>query len=218
MALIQQFTVSQNQAATIIQVNDDTGLYNNPDNLGGYGSPNTARADLALILIAKYKAIAADESLTPDTYDPEIIELWSIPNISKDGHYEFKIYPVDKKTGAETPALNDFVYDFSGNQLQRWNGSSWVSATNAELETNDVTHTTVDYPVLALATIAFNNVNKLYISGSRTTSRPDLKAAISDTSALINGSLSLFAEGAFAQAQDNIERYQSRVDTLANLT
>lgn len=218
MALIQNFTVSQNQAGTVLYLADSTGDYDAGDNTGGYGAPNTARNLLALIALAKYKASTGDVDLTVDSYDPESVTQWTISDNDSDGHVEIKVYSIAKKTGSETPVTNDFVYDFSGNQLQRWNGSSWVSATYSELEDNDITHTTIDYPVLSAVWVAFNNCNKLYISGSSTMSRNDLKAAISDTSAILNGTIALFAEGSFATAQKNIERYQSRVDTLTALT
>lgn len=221
MALQQQFTVSQSQDAATLYLNDDTGDYSAVDNPGGYGTPNTARNALALILIVNYKASTGDEALTPDTYDPETIELWTIPGNAKDGHVEFKVYAIDAyPTGSEpgAPATNDFIYDTTLNRLERWNGSAWVTATNSELTTNDVAHTTVDYPVLGLMWIAFNNINKLYISSPTTTNRNDLKDAISDTAAMLNGTIALFAEGAYAQAQKNIEKYQSRVDTLTALS
>ncbi len=217
MALQQSFSVSQSQDASILYLTDTTGNYNVTTNPGGYGSPNVARTDLALILIVTYKATEADVDIQPSTYNPETIGLWTIPYDQNDGWVEFKVYPIAKKTGAETPSLNDFVYDFSGDQLQRWNGSAWVSAVYSELVTNDVAHTTVDYPVLGEMWVAFNNINKLYISGCKTMNRSDLKAAISDTSAMLNGTIALFAEGAFSQAQENIEKYQSRVDTLSEL-
>lgn len=218
MALVQRFSVSQSEDASVIYLNDETGDYDASDNPGGYGTPNTARADLALIVLAAYKASTGDEELTPSTYDPESVEQWEYASNGKDGHFQFDVYPVAKKTGAETPSTNDFVYDFSGDQLQRWNGSAWVSAEDSELEDNDEAHTTVDYPILALMWIAFNNLNKLSISGCKSESKSDIQKYIMDTENMLNGVIALFAEGSYAQAQENIEKYQSRVDYLAALS
>lgn len=218
MALQQSFEVSQNQLATIIYITDTTGTYDVSSNPGGYNTPNENRTDLALIMLATYKGSEADVDLTIDSYDPEDVTEWQVTDSPADGWHLFNVYSIAKKTGAETPVLNDFVYDFSGNHLQRWNGSSWVNVEYSELADNDVTHISVDYPVLSDLWSAFNLLNKLYIAGCKTMNRNDLKAAISDTSAMLNGTIALFAEGAFAQAQENIEKYQSRVDTILTLS
>lgn len=217
MALSQVFSVSQNQAATVFYPSDDTGDYS-LTNPGGYGSPNTARADLAILLVVKYHPSTATVALTVGTYDPKTVTDWTVTGNGKDGHFSFTFYSVARKTGSETPVLNNFVYDFTGNQLQRWNGSSWVSATTADLETNDAAHKTIDYPSLGFMFIAFNNLNKRFILGCKTMSRQDIQAAIVETAAMLNGTIALFAEGSFSQAQENIEKYASRVVVLADLT
>ncbi len=217
MALQQNFSVSQSQSGSTLYPSDETGEYS-IDNTTGYGTPNTNREDIAIILIANRKPLSGDVELTPDSYDPETVQQWTITGQTTDGHIQLDFYSIDIKTGAETPTLNDFVYDATADELQRWSGSAWVAAENSELEDNDVTHITVDYPLITQMWLAFNNLNKLYISGCKTMNRNDLKAAISDTSAMINGTIALFAEGSFAQAQEGIEKYQSRVETLIALS
>lgn len=223
MALSQTFTPSQSQAATILYLDDLTGSYNVTTNPGGYGAPNTERTDLALILIAKYKAIAADDYLTISSYDPEIVTEWTMPSITRDGHYEFKVYSVPKSGTEGSPVSGMFRWDFATDLLERYNGSTWVtsSATDGvylELETYDFDHVTVDYPVLGLMMIALNNANKLGITGCKSQSRSDIEKIIMDTTNMLNGSLALFAEGSYSQAQENIEKYQSRVDQITALT
>jgi len=217
MALQQVFTISESQDGETIYIDDDTGDYDVSTNPGGYGTPNPARADVALILIANYKSSTGDEAMTITSYDPESVTQFIITSADTDGHIEFDIYTIAKKTGAEVPATNDFVYDFSANQLERWNGSAWVSATTADLVTYDEVHTTLDYPHIPELWMAKNNLVKLYILGCKSTKRDDLFKMIVNTNTMIDGVLALFAEHSYSQAQENIENYQNIVDEILTL-
>jgi hypothetical protein len=214
------FEVSENQGGTTLYLDDNTGSYHATDNTGGYGSPNTARNALALILIAYYKATSGDIELTPTSYDPVTVTQYTIPTaeLQGDGWYQFTVYPVAVKTGAETPSLNDFVYDNAADQLERWNGSAWVTATNSELEDNDETHENVHHAHIPDLFTAFNRVNELLIEGTQANlSRTDLTQYLKETDIMVNGSLSYFTKGDRAQFQTNIEKYQSRVDEILEL-
>jgi len=218
MALNLQFTVEQSDDAATLYLIDSTGDYDASTNPGGYGGSNTARSDLALLAVATYKATSGDVDLVIAAYDPEVVTQFVITAEGSDGWTQFKVFPVARKTGSETPSTNDFVYDFTANQLQRWNGSSWVSATVSELVSNDKTHVTEDYPVLYDLWLAYNNLNKLIILGCATETKSDLHKYLVDTRVMLVGTIALFAEGSFSQAQKNIEKYQSRVDVLKSLT
>lgn len=220
---IYTFQVSQSDDGGTIYLSDITGDYNVSTNPGGYGAPNTARTDLALILIVNYKAIAGDESIAVSGYDPEVVTQWTMPNITKDGHYEFKVYQVPRSGTEGAPVSGMFRWDFATNLLERYNGSTWVTSAAVdgiyvELEQYDRPHTTVNYPILYDLWMANNNINKLYILGSKTTARADLQKAIFDTKTMMSGVIAIFAEGNYQQAQENIEKYQSRVDALIALT
>lgn len=218
MALTQVFQFSQSQDASLVYVTDITGDYNASTNPGGYGAPNTARNALANYIILEYKASTGDESLTVEAYDPEDVEQWTATWNENDGHFTATVYPVPIKTGAETPAENDFVHDAAANQLQRWNGAAWVSAVVTELEDNDFSHTTTNYPILANMYVAFNNLNKLLISGCKTAPKSDIQKYIIDTQGMIYGTIALFAEGSYQQAQENIEKFNSKVVEFTALT
>lgn len=214
---IYNFEVSENQGGTILYLDDNTGAYEATENPGGYGSPNTARADLALIVIAKYKASDGAVSITADTYDPEIVTQWVFDSdLQGDGHYEFNVYPVAKKA-AQPATLNTFVYNFTSNQLERGNGSTFVAATYPELETYGHVHETVNHAHIPSLFSAFNRINELIIEGSSQKSRSDLKQYLMETSVMIYGSLSYFTEGNYTLFQENIEKYQSRVDEILEL-
>jgi hypothetical protein len=211
------FEVSENQGGTILYLDDNTGAYEVTENPGGYGSPNTARADLALIVIAKYKASDGSVTITADTYDPEGVTQWVYDNdLQGDGHYEFNVYPVAKKA-AQPATLNTFVYNFTTNQLERGNGSSFVSATYPELEIYDHVHETVNHAHVPDLFSAFNYVNELIIEGADQRSRSDLKQFLFETSVMIHGSLSYFTEENYTLFQENIEKYQSRVTEILAL-
>jgi hypothetical protein len=210
------FEVSENQGGTILYLDDNTGVYEASENPGGYGAPNTERADLALIVIAKYKASSGAVSITADTYDPESVTQWVFDDLQGDGNYEFSIYPVAKKA-AQSPTLNTFVYNFTSNQLERGNGAAFVAATYPELETYDAAHETVDHAHIPDLFSAFNRINELIIEGTDQKSRSDLKQYLFETSVMIHGSLSYFTEGNYTLFQENIEKYQSRVDEILEL-
>lgn len=218
MALVQRFTITESQDGSIIYVNDATGDYDVTSNPGGYGGPNTERSNVALIIIGDYKASAGDTELTFDAYDPEVVTQFSVSNLDTDGYYQFKIYTVDKYV-AQSPTLNTFVYNFTSNQLQRGNGSGFVSAEPEELEENDIANNTQDWPHIPDLSRARNYLNKLRLIGAaQSTKQTDLFAYLVQTEVVIYGVIALFGEGSYTTAQEEIEKYQSRVDTILELT
>lgn len=217
-----QFSVDVSQDGATLYLNDETGDYS-VDNPGGYGAPNTARSDLALIVIAKYKATAADSSITVSGYDPESVTQWIMPGLTLDGHYEMKVYQVAKSGTEGAPTTNLFRWDFATNLLERYNGSGWVTSpatagVYTELETYDAPHTTVDYPLLVKLWRALNNLNKLNILGSKTNPRTTIREAVYDTQIMIDGVIAMFAEGNYSQAQEAVEKYDSRATTILSWT
>lgn len=217
MALVQRFVPSDNQAGTTTTVSDETGTYDAVSNPGGYGAPNTPRDEVALIILGKYKASAGDTDLTPDAYDPETVTEFVFPDLEHDGYYQYKIYTVDKYV-AQPATLNTFVYDFASNQLMRGNGATFVAAEHSELEDNDIANTTQDWPHIPDLSRAKNYLNKLLLIGSKSTKKTDLKEYLESTEIMYYGGIALFGEGEYTTFQEEIEKYQSRVDTILELT
>ncbi len=217
MTLLQVFTITESQDGSTIYISDETGTYNAISNLGGYGAPNTERADLALIILGKYKASTGDTDLSFDTYNPEVVTQFSVSNLDTDGYYQFKIYSVDRYV-AQPPTLNTFVYDFTAHALKRGNGSAFVVATNDELETNDIINNAKDWPHIPDLSMARNYLNKLLLIGSQSAKKTDLQQFLIATEVMMFGGLSLFTEGSYTTFQEEIEKYQSRVDTILELT
>lgn len=217
MALVQVFTIRESEDGTIIYITDETGEYDAVSNPGGYGAPNTAREDVALIILGKYKASAGDVELTFDTYNPEDVTEFAVSNLDTDGYYQFKVYTVDKYV-AQPATLNTFVYEFSANELQRGDGATFVAAEYSELEDNDIANDTNDWPHIPDLSRAKNYINKLLLIGSQSTKRTDLQQYLIATEIMYNGGIALFAEGSYTTFQEEIEKYQSRVDTILELT
>lgn len=218
MALVQRFQITESQDGSTITISDETGTYDVVSNPTGYGGPNTVREDVALIILGKYKATAGDTELTFDAYDPETVTSFSVSNLDTDGYYQFKIYTVDKFV-AQPPTLNTFVYNFSSDQLQKGNGASFVSAEPEELEENDIANNTNDWPHIPDLFRAKNYLHKLRLIGPQSSvKQTDLAAYLVATEIVIYGVISLFGEGTFTTAQEEIEKYQSRVDTILELT
>lgn len=217
MALAQVFTISESQDGSVITISDGTGTYDAISNLGGYGSPNTARTDVALIALGKYKASNGDTALTLDTFNPETVTSFTVSNLTLDGYYQFKIYTIDRYI-AQPATLNTFVYDFTTHGLKRGNGTSFISATYQELEDNQVVNSTQDWPHIPDLFKARNYLVKLLLIGSQSTKKTDLQQFLISTEVMVYGGLSLFTEGSFTTFQEEIEKYQSRVDTILELT
>lgn len=217
MALVQDFQITESTDGATIYISDETGEYDAVSNPTGYGAPNTERTAVALIILGWYKASSGDTALTFAAYDPEVVTQFSVPNLDTDGYYQFKIYTVDKFV-AQSPTLNTFVYEFTANQLQRGNGAAFVSATYSELDDNDVANNTEDWPHIPDLSRARNYLNKLLLIGSQSAKRTDLFAYLMQTELVYNGSIALFGEGSYTTAQEEIEKYQSRVDTILELT
>ncbi len=217
MALVQRFAITESQDGTIIYITDETGEYDVVSNPNGYGGPNTAREDVALVILGKYKATAGDTDLTFDAYDPETVTEFSVSNLDTDGYYQFLIYTVDKYV-AQSPTLNTFVYNFSSDQLQRGNGSSFVSAEHSELEDNDIENNTEDWPHIPDLSRARNYLHKLLLIGPQSAKKTDLQQFLIATEVMYYGGIALFGEGSYTTFQEEIEKYQSRVDTILELT
>ncbi len=218
MALVQVFTERESEDGTIIYITDETGEYDAISNPGGYGAPNTERSEVALIILGKYKASAGDVELTADTYNPEDVTEFAFSALEHDGYYQFKIYTVDKYV-AQTATLNTFVYEFTANELQRGDGAVFVAAEYSELESNDIANNTEDWPHIPQLSMARNYLNKLLLINPYTsTQRTELRGFLVDTEIVYHGGIALFAEGSYTTFQEEIEKYQSRVDTILELT
>jgi len=98
-----------------VTITDQTGNYDAVDNVGGYGTPNPDRADLALFLMG-WKWVSPDEDdpedvpLTINNDDPLNVTSWDIAQ-TIDGYYYYKIFGVPVWDVAVAYTTGDVVYD-----------------------------------------------------------------------------------------------------------
>ncbi len=219
MALVQRFTITENQAGTITTISDATGAYDVTSNPTGYGAPNTERTNLALIIIGKYKASIGDTELTFDAYNPETVTSFTVSNLTLDGYYQYNVYPVPKSGTEPGDVLNTFRYDFATDQLERYNGATWIAAEYTELQTYSAANVANAWPHIPQLFKAKNYLNKLLLIGTQlSVKKTDLQQYLMATEIMVNGGISLFGEGSYTTFQEEIEKYQSRVDTILELT
>lgn len=223
MALLQSFSTSENSLGTIIYLDDDTGAYS-ASNLTGYGSPNTERTALALISFLDYKLDAGDVVQSPESYDPEDVTRWEWQGIDADsnGWYQTNTYTFNKKTGSETPVTGDYVYDFTADELQRYNGAAWVAIASAswktQIETDALTPTaTKNHMHLSGYYKAFNHMVKLIATGCKCKAIEDLRNYKREIKEQLEGFTIDFQEGNRSIAQLNAERYADRITELLSI-
>lgn len=93
-----------------LTVEDATGNYDNPDNLGGYGAPNETRANLRLKLLVSLKKEEGNELITvPDVAEDTVTE-WDV-TISEDGNYELLLFGCLVYAGGTTYEEDYITYD-----------------------------------------------------------------------------------------------------------
>lgn len=151
MALIPTFEVSidKEESGYVLNVEDTTGAYS-ASNLGGYGTPNPLRVDIALIILAYYKKVDGDIAVEFVSYNPLTVTIFQ-GTYQNDGYYQFKIFAIDKVTVYPgSPDEDDVVYynpDADTIILSKYDGSDWIEIEEVDL---------LDLPTTGL-TIATNN-------------------------------------------------------------
>lgn len=135
MALEIKLKYSVNDSVTSITVEDITGAYS-VNNTTGWGSPNTERSNIALVLYSKYRPYEKDAinlSLTKASspivlYDNLYLNTeqstYSL-NYHADGWHQFYLIAVPTSNG--TPLENDIIYNTSLSQLQIYKSGSFVT-------------------------------------------------------------------------------------------
>lgn len=123
MGLELHLTKSSISTEGVMVITDSTGTYDATDNTTGYGAPNPARADLALLLRAYNKRYDGLESLTDTalviaTYDPEVVTQWSL-TLNKDGWQLATVYGLKLYSTATSFELNELTYDSATDEIRK---------------------------------------------------------------------------------------------------
>jgi len=135
-----KLTYAVNDDVNILTVTDATGAYS-ASNTGGWGAPNTARNDVALVLFAEYQPYEKDSvnlslttALNPVVlYDPayqndEVSEYTFTYTL--DGWYKFSLVAVPTSNG--TPEENDIIYDTVEEELRIYKTDTFVALESAD--------------------------------------------------------------------------------------
>lgn len=124
MSLVLALTKgSLSSDGTTLTITDDTGSYDASENPGGYGSPNEARADLALFLKAYNKRYDGedeiqDTELSISTYDPEDVSEWTL-TMNEDGWIQATVYGLKLYDIATSFQISELTYDAATNQIRK---------------------------------------------------------------------------------------------------
>jgi hypothetical protein len=192
-------------------------------NLGGYGTPNPERTDVALILLTRIQKSTGDVFVSIDTYDPESAGNWTIQIDNSDGVYESTLFALSKRVGGETDG--DVVYSVADSQVQRFDDPVYTALTNEELwgEVNPGYDTFLlnDYIVIN-STIIKNSLNKEVTEAYRkyTQKLCDFETVFAKQNdynyirTLLEGGVLLFCQGNYTLAQENIETLETYYNAL----
>lgn len=179
-----------------------------------------ARANLGIKVILVNIKTSGPVFFAADPYNPITANSFNFTPILKDGNYTAMYWPVNKKTGAEVPVANDFVYDSVGQVFQRWDATlavpAWVTATDNDFYTYAQQYATVinnkHHPDF---TKALDYLNRAYVNGNASISKAQLKEFAIELTIVKNGMITAFAS-APATYQRIIEDYYSTVNMINN--
>jgi hypothetical protein len=106
-------------------ISDSTGAYNADTNLTGYGTPNPARAAVAIFLRAYNNRYEGEDEVTgtlltatPDDTDPIATTLWTL-TLAEEGWIKATIYGVRLLDVATELEVDEIVWDADNSVLKR---------------------------------------------------------------------------------------------------
>lgn len=129
MALVLQLGQGTLDRATkVLPLTDDTGVYNNPANLGGFGAPNIERNTVALVTTAKI--VGASDVLRVES-DPLTDATWNY-TFTSDGVYELYLVALPLEANPDVSLLaEDYVfYDTIDLKFYRVTSGALVETTS----------------------------------------------------------------------------------------
>jgi hypothetical protein len=164
MALVLKWKspVQTNQGSTELYLTDDTGVYDETTNVGGYGGINPLRTQLALVVLAYAKKTTGDELIELVAYDPETPSVFTIP-ITTNVRMQVTGYLLVKDSGSTT--VGDWQFDTATQQIQQYVSGAWADKTIEDLYNVDgalVIQKVVEIPVVGLAVLKQNELLDLW--------------------------------------------------------
>lgn len=183
-------------------------------NLGGYGTPNPERSDIALVLVSMNKVSTGDVEKTIGQYDPESAANWVIDIDDADGVYETTLFALNKWTGAES--AGDVVYKVGTNEVLKFDGTIYSVLTAEQLVAEDnpgIDSDRLTDLIVVNSTIIKNTLNKEVTEALRkyTQKLCDFETVFAKQNdynyvrTLLEGGVLQFCRGNYTLAQENIE-------------
>jgi hypothetical protein len=120
-------------------VTDATGAYNASTNTGGYGTPNLARADANVLLLATHKKSSGNQALdvditTPNGADPSNVTGWRV-NLEGDGYIKYALISAPDYNIAIVYNRYDIIFNTSDGYFYYYDNS--VASTPGTFSTSN---------------------------------------------------------------------------------
>lgn len=145
--LVLKTTVQRNAAGTELYIEflTATGVYESPDNEGGFGTPNPARNTLAIIFYGLHKGVEADVEVLPLAHDPLTVSSFTIALTKEiNGHLNYYLWALPVFDSGGSYSDGDIVYDNetpSAPFIKKRVSGVWESITKESL----INESDVDY-------------------------------------------------------------------------
>lgn len=112
-------TETINTEGTRIYLVDDTGIFT-ATNLGGYGTPNTNRSDVALLVLGLLKHSKGNQVVSFEGYDPKTTNKFNAI-IGQDGWYVFSLLQLPFLTdrALQSNTIGEILYDADFGKIVR---------------------------------------------------------------------------------------------------
>lgn len=108
-----------NAEGTLLNLQDNTGLYDASDNPGGYGTPNPNKNEVAIILLANNKRQdEGDVQVTVQTYNPTVDYNYSV-ELYKDGWYQIISFGLRLYSTNTSFSITEATYDSASGQIRK---------------------------------------------------------------------------------------------------
>jgi hypothetical protein len=230
MGLLLKVDSSQNSEGTevYLEVEEATGLYDADNNDGGFGSPNPARNEIAIVLVAIHKLTSGDVEATVSEYDPLTVTTFTVA-ISREvnGILQARLYgiPIFDDGGTyEAGAITYNNTDENDPFIQELNeDEEWVELTAAELLSKAGVNEAIKHVFMAPDAVAFRNelnasrtkFNRLKVHGlCGEEEYESARLSYDYVDGELETALNDFCDNAFAEAQKKIDAILEYENTL----
>lgn len=203
-----------NTLGSEMYLQDATGIYDSPDNEGGWGIPNPERNSKALLVSAFNNTSDGPKEATVQEYDPETVTDFVMESLV-DGYYEVFAVAVDKSI----PTVEgDYGWTIDSGLVRLEDGVN-VSVKPEDLYNDPTFDDSVSYKTVIIARSAiYRNTKNLELVNLRMAhfedrghnrEIEDLQEHYNTVKALIDGSLYAWCSDNYTEAQRILESFNT---------